>query len=382
LVPGLYIDGGPAASPGRDRACEMPRHRALPLGRPARPAALRSIGSSTTEGATDDGDSGGRLGRERRLIDRDDWTPPAERIRQAEAEREQEKQARRIAEQMPTIAEYGAKYCERDDLAPTTRDRYRMLLRLYINGEPASMTRRGSTRGKPMAKAGIGDVRVTELTRAHVRQWWQGLPVKVHEGSSRQAYDLLRAIMNTALDDELVEVNPVRIKDAARAQVGRERDLDPLPVDVLFAVADAMPERYRLRSCPNEHSSSPPSRTAAIAATARPQPGHQVLTKIPEHVRAEVESDPDLDRTSASGSRRTATGGEQEPRCSTMRDARLSGRRPAGGHRLVPPAAAPGPGPRQGRHHRHGHRLAASDRSPLQAAPSRGLVLAFRHEHR
>jgi hypothetical protein len=93
---------------------------------------------------------------------------------------------------------------------------------------------------------GIGDVRVTELARAHVRQWWQGLPVKEREASSRQAYDLLRAIMNTALDDELVEVNPVRIKDAARAQAGRERDLDPLPVDVLFAVADAIPERYRL----------------------------------------------------------------------------------------------------------------------------------------
>jgi len=192
------------------------------------------------------GDAWAWLDRERRLIDRDDWTPPAERIRQAEAEREQAKQARRIAEQMPTIAEYGAKYAERDDLAPTTRDRYRMLLRLYINGEPASITRRGSIKGKPIVKAGIGDVRVTELTRAHVRQWWQGLPVKEHEASSRLAYDVLRAIMNTALDDELVEVNPVRIKDAARAQAGRERDLDPLPVEVLFAVADAMPERYRL----------------------------------------------------------------------------------------------------------------------------------------
>ncbi len=74
---------------------------------------------------------------------------------------------------MPTIAENEAKYCERDDLAPTTRDRYRMMLRLYINGEPASFTRRGSTEGKPIVKAGIGDVRVTELTRAHVRQWWQ-----------------------------------------------------------------------------------------------------------------------------------------------------------------------------------------------------------------
>lgn len=87
---------------------------------------------------------------------------------------------------------------------------------------------------------------MTELTKAHVRKWWQGMPVKTREASCRQAYDLLRAIMNAAVEDEIVELNPVRIKDAARAQAGRERDLDPLPVDVLFAVADAMPDRYRL----------------------------------------------------------------------------------------------------------------------------------------
>jgi len=192
------------------------------------------------------GDAWAWLDRERRLIDRDDWTPPAERIRQAHAEREQDKQAQRIAELMPTIAEYGAKYCERDDLSRTTRCRYRGLLKLYIVGEPTSITRRGAIMGRPIVKVGVGDLRVTELTRGHVRQWWQGLPVKQKEASSKQAYNLLRAIMNTALDDELIEVNPVRIKDASHAQAGRERDLDPLPVDVLFAVADAMPERYRL----------------------------------------------------------------------------------------------------------------------------------------
>lgn len=39
--------------------------------------------------------------------------------------------------------------------------------------------------------------------------------------------DLLRAIMSTALDDELVVLNPVWIQDAPpHAQAGRERDLD------------------------------------------------------------------------------------------------------------------------------------------------------------
>jgi integrase len=192
------------------------------------------------------GDAWAWLDRERRLIDRDDWTPPAERIRQAHAEREQDKQTQRIAELMPTIAEYGAKYCDRDDLSRVTRARYRGLLKLYINGEPTGISRRGAIKGRPIVKVGVGDLRVTELTRGHVRQWWQGLPVKQKEASSKQAYNLLRAIMNTALDDELIEVNPVRIKDASHAQAGRESDLDPLPVEVLFAVADAMPERYRL----------------------------------------------------------------------------------------------------------------------------------------
>lgn len=192
------------------------------------------------------GDAWAWLDREHRLIDRDDWTPPLERLHEAEAAVEQAREARRLADQVPTIAEYGALYCDRDNLATGTRDRYRMLLRLYIKGEPSTITRRGAIKGKPLVKVGLGNVRVTELTRAHVRQWWQGLPVKTKEASSRQAYDLLRAIMNEALDDELVDVNPVRLKDASRAQAGRERDLDPLPVETLFAVADAMPPRYRL----------------------------------------------------------------------------------------------------------------------------------------
>lgn len=114
------------------------------------------------------GDAWAWLDREHRLIDRDDWTPPLERLREAEAEVEQAREARRLADQVPTIAEYGALYRDRDNLAAGTRDRYRMLLRLYIKGEPSTITRRGAIKGKPMVKVGLGKVRVTELTRAHV----------------------------------------------------------------------------------------------------------------------------------------------------------------------------------------------------------------------
>ena len=192
------------------------------------------------------GDAWAWLDRERRLIDKDDWTAPLERLHEAEAEIARAREARRLANQVPTIAEYGALYCNRESLAGGTRDRYLVLLRLYIMAEPSMITRRGATRGKRLVKIGLGDVRVSELTRTHVRQWWHGLPVKTKEASCRQAYDLLRAILNEALDDELIDFNPVRIKDASRAQAGRERDLDPLPIQTLFAVADAMPDRYRL----------------------------------------------------------------------------------------------------------------------------------------
>jgi integrase len=192
------------------------------------------------------GDAYAWLDREHRLVDRDDWTPPGERIRQARAEIEQDEYVRKIADMMPTVAEYGLRYCARHNLSPVTADKYRGLLRLYINAQPTSMSRRGATRARPLVKVGIGNVRVTELTRAHVRQWWAGLPLAQKEASCKQAYNLLRAIMNAALDDELVEINPVRLRDARHAQAGRESDMDPLPVETLFAVADAMPERFRL----------------------------------------------------------------------------------------------------------------------------------------
>lgn len=192
------------------------------------------------------GDAWAWLGRERDLIDRGTWTPPFERHLQLEEERIQAERARRQAEAMPTIESYGRRYVQRDDLSASSRDRYRQILKYYILGEPAISNRRGMTEGKPVIAHGIGDIRITELTRAQVRLWWQGLPVKARESSCRQAYDLLRAIMNAAVEDELIEVNPVRVKSAAQAQVSRERDLPPLPVPVLFQVADAMPERLRL----------------------------------------------------------------------------------------------------------------------------------------
>ncbi len=98
------------------------------------------------------GDAWGWLDRERRLIDRGDWTPPIDRFRAAEEERRRRQAAREAADAVPTIAVYGSRYLERVDLAATSRDRYRQLFRFYILAEPATLTRRGMTKGEPVAK--------------------------------------------------------------------------------------------------------------------------------------------------------------------------------------------------------------------------------------
>lgn len=192
------------------------------------------------------GDAWAWLDRERRLIRAGEWSPPAERVRAAVDDWEEDERLRRRHASVPTVEVYGTRYLERDDLAASSRERYRQLMRFYILGEPASITRRGMVKGRPLVRHGLGDIRLDELTRADVRLWWQGLPLKTRESSCRQAYDLLRAILNAAVEDELVEVNPVKVKAAARAQASREREIDPLPIEVLYAVADAMPARWRL----------------------------------------------------------------------------------------------------------------------------------------
>lgn len=192
------------------------------------------------------GDAWAWLDREHDLIRHGEWSPPAERVRAESELQEAEERRRRLLASVPTIAEYGQRYLGREDLAASSRDRYRQLLTFYIEARPATISRRGMIKGTPIARVGLGDVRVCDLSRAHVREWWQGLPVRTRESSCRQAYDLLRAIMNAAVEDELIDVNPVKVKAAARAQASRERDIDPLPIDVLYAVADAMPPRWRL----------------------------------------------------------------------------------------------------------------------------------------
>jgi integrase len=83
----------------------------------------------------------------------------------------------------------------------------------------------------------LATVTVGALTLARVRRWRKELlDSGVSPVTTAKAYRLLRAIMNTAVDDGLIKRNPCRIKGAGREE-SPERPV--LTVKQVYALADA-----------------------------------------------------------------------------------------------------------------------------------------------
>lgn len=120
--------------------------------------------------------------------------------------------------------EYAAAWMTERTLRPKTAQLYEGLLRLHINPT-------------------LGDKLLVEISTRHVRQWHTRL-VEHGPGSSTvaKAYRLLRGILNTAVEDELIKKNPCRIKNAG---VERPDERPVLTVAEVFALAAAVPPRFR-----------------------------------------------------------------------------------------------------------------------------------------
>lgn len=123
-----------------------------------------------------------------------------------------------------TLRQYADSWLvERARLAPRTREIYAGLLRVHIL--PA-----------------LGDVRLDRLTPSEVRRWHR----EGSEGSSPsmapKAYRLLRTILSTAVDDEVLARNPCRIRSAG---VDRSSPQQIVSIPQLYAIADAIARRYR-----------------------------------------------------------------------------------------------------------------------------------------
>jgi integrase len=120
--------------------------------------------------------------------------------------------------------EYAASWMTERSLRPKTAQLYEGLIRLHLNPT-------------------FGDKLLTDITSRQVRVWHTRLTDHGPGASTvAKAYRLLRGILNTAVEDELIKKNPCRIKNAG---VERPAERPVLTVPEVFALAKAVPARFR-----------------------------------------------------------------------------------------------------------------------------------------
>lgn len=111
----------------------------------------------------------------------------------------------------------------RPDLKVRTRELYDWLLGKYILPP-------------------LGEVPLGKITPSLVRSWHSEISRTGSQTPVRQSYSLLRAMLNTAVADEVIFRNPCVIKGAG---VSRSAERPIATIAQVLALADAVPPRYR-----------------------------------------------------------------------------------------------------------------------------------------
>jgi integrase len=122
-----------------------------------------------------------------------------------------------------TLRTYSAQWIEQRQLRPRTQQLYESMLKRLILPD-------------------LGDTKIVTLTPSRVREWHSSLG---NERPTRNAhaYALLHAICATAVQDEVLDANPCRIR--AAMQTKRKRDVDVLTPAQVDRLAAKMPAELR-----------------------------------------------------------------------------------------------------------------------------------------
>ncbi|MFG2003435.1 tyrosine-type recombinase/integrase [Spirillospora sp. NPDC048911] len=88
----------------------------------------------------------------------------------------------------------------------------------------------------------FGKSNLSDIKEADVRRWRKERLKVVGQSTVAKAYQLLKSIMNTAVDDERIRRNPCRIKGAAVPDTP-EREM--IPISKVIEIFNKVPERYR-----------------------------------------------------------------------------------------------------------------------------------------
>jgi len=123
-----------------------------------------------------------------------------------------------------TLSEFAETWLSTASHAPRTEHHYRDILTRYIN---------------PV----FGQTLIGNITPTRVRQWYKKLPAD-KPTMRAHTYSLLRVILNAAVEDELIAINPCRIRGASSAK--RKKKIKPASVPELAVIVEQMPKRWRL----------------------------------------------------------------------------------------------------------------------------------------
>lgn len=123
-----------------------------------------------------------------------------------------------------TFGEYAARWITTRELKPRTRVEYRRLLNRQILPT-------------------FADQLLTQIDRDFIRNWYADLDPTMPTRRAH-SYALLRTILGSAVDDELIAINPARIKGAGSTK--RVHKIRPATIPELTAIIDNMPPKYAL----------------------------------------------------------------------------------------------------------------------------------------
>ncbi|HET6360365.1 site-specific integrase [Streptomyces sp.] len=141
------------------------------------------------------------------------------------------------------VKEYALQWVKERRLSPTTEELYRRLLRLHVLPT-------------------FGGLDLDEITPPRVRSWRsERLDTTSAETTIAKAYRLLKAIMETASDDELIRRNPCRIRGAGKESAEERPTATVAQVD---ALADALGPRWRLMVYVAAYGPARPEEQAAM----------------------------------------------------------------------------------------------------------------------
>lgn len=147
------------------------------------------------------------LSDRRREIDRELWSPSSGQEERPSA----------------PFGDYAEAWIAQRGIKDRTREHYRKLLDNHI-------------------LTTFADVELRDITPAAVRHWYATTAVGTPTMRAH-AYSLLRAVMQTALADDLIDGNPCRISGASTSH--RVHKIRPATLDELEVITKAMPDAYQ-----------------------------------------------------------------------------------------------------------------------------------------